>query len=177
MGECDMHLCPVEVAEAAIGGDIGWITNSIYLRPLLPGQVEPTGKQCTGVMGSGVPSPTLGAMYYLSSFQSILLRIWTLLHRRNVRTDQYEVGVGLTLKGQWCYLWAMGNPSAVTQGPWGHRSVLVTNQGACQPLPHSLPTPSSLSKVLHLEMGGSSGMSAEYVSEAANTASSAQWLV
>lgn len=90
----------MEVAETAIRGEIGWITDSMYLRPLLLGQVEPTEKQCTGVMGSGVLSPIVGAMCYLSSFQSVLLRIWTLLHRGNVRTGQYEVGLGLTLKGQ-----------------------------------------------------------------------------
>jgi hypothetical protein len=56
--------------------NIGWITDdNMYLRPLLLGQVAPTGKQCTVVIGSGVLSPTRGAMYYLSSFQSILLRI------------------------------------------------------------------------------------------------------
>lgn len=46
--------------------NIGWITDdNMYLRPLLLGQVEPTGEQCTVVMSSGV----------LSSFQSVLLRI------------------------------------------------------------------------------------------------------
>lgn len=54
-GECDIHLCPVEVAEAAITEvNIGWITDNMYLRPLLLGQVEPTRMQCFCVMGSGV---------------------------------------------------------------------------------------------------------------------------
>lgn len=54
-----MHLCPMEVAEAAVREvNIGWIADNMYLKPLLLGQVEPIGKQCTGVMGSGVLSPT-----------------------------------------------------------------------------------------------------------------------
>lgn len=63
---------PVEVAEAAVPEvNIGWIADNMYLKPLLLGQVEPKGKQCTGVMGSEVLSPTQGAMCYLSSFQNV----------------------------------------------------------------------------------------------------------
>lgn len=39
---------------AVIEVNIGWIADNMYLKPLLLGQVEPIGKQCTGVMGSGI---------------------------------------------------------------------------------------------------------------------------
>lgn len=63
---------PVEVAEAAVTEvNFGWIADNMDPKPLLLGQVEPKRKQCTGVMGSGVLSPTQGAVCYLSSFQNV----------------------------------------------------------------------------------------------------------
>lgn len=50
---------PVEVAEAGVTEvNFGWIADNLYPKPLLLGQVEPKGKQCTGVMGSDTePNP------------------------------------------------------------------------------------------------------------------------